>query len=646
MIPKQPTSSEDFGAMVNQIRQQFSSESGQTVSDIKDAFEMSSNEVVESVDEVRDTTAAGATKIVDNIVHNARMLETVLGSGRYGTKRLVDISYDMLDHTDMSTGLLRDIKDLTIGMSTRSGIWGNLRTWLKAFQPFTNERRQKLMTRQRIAANKLLRLTYMAQVETKDELVKNLIRLSNGGQEEKQERRNFMLRLLDKIGITNDPNRFTKRDKKWLSPKTFMQTVKYLMYGVLGLSAGALAAIILSMVTRYGGFGKALVAVNKAIVNWFTKSKLGITIGAMFLETIAKIGNLIDRVPVLKKTFTLIENMVKPITGFIKKIMPVVRFLGKTGSVIGKGLAFFVKIIKAGVKFLPFIGRAFATVGKFVPFLNIIIAAYEVVRGIMKGVEEIGGVKGAIVGLFGGILEFFTLGIFDMDAFLKKAKSAFAKFENGEFLAGIWELVQAPFVGIMSGLKWLQEKLFGGDLFKPNADAGLVGKVLFYAMTPWRLMFKGVTWLVDQFTSLWSNIEKLVTELYLLIDQPVATIKRWLSEPKRESTIDPRKTDENRAALYRKAIQMPGGATELNMLKAEYMRSGMGKDRAAMLAREKLALDMQERRQQQVQTQEIQGPPQPQQRQQPQQTPIILPSDTGYSSTESTFDIERMRFMR
>lgn len=656
MIPKSPTSSStEFNNFVAAIRNQFSSSNAETVKDIKLAFNDSSHEVVESVDQVRMTNEMGTENVISNIRKNA---ENILHSlGRQGTRRLVDISYDMLDQSNDGVGLLKDIKDIQLNMGSRSGLWGTFLTWMKSFQPFTNERRQKMVVRQRIAQNRLLKLTYLEQMATRELLYDQLKedRRSRLGDKEAESER---MRMWSKLFGSKDGQFVGTKYEKWLSPKSFMQQ----LLNIMALSATAVAALALTYVTRFKQFGQLTKIIGNQITKWFMSSKIGTTIGAIFLETVAKFGNLVDKSARLKKITDVLLNVFdgRIVSGFVKgaqKIKPIFTFIGKASQWIAKG-----------VKFLPLLGRAFATAGKFVPFLNIAIGAYELVRGAFKGAEKIGGFKGIVTGLIGGIFEFFTLGIFDIDTFLETAKGAFDKFQNGEFLAGMWELIKAPFNGMKSGVSWLLEKLMGGNIFTPDPEAGLVGKTFFYLLTPWRLMFTGVTWLIKKikpfidnsinllatglsglmivFDSIAETVAKtknffaeVISYMTGIIDNPIATIKSWIMGANEETAQE--------RAMQRNAPQ------NFTNLYDSLIAEGHSPTKARAIAREKQAEDIMKRGMEQRKREQaekgIMGPmpqPQPMTQNIPQKETIILPSDTAYSTTEASFVEEKMRFIR
>jgi len=634
MIPKPPSNPDDFRTIVDNMRKQFSSTQTQTIGDIKTAFTTSSHEVVESVDQVRMTNEHGTQKIVDNIVKNAQALQTNLG--KRGTHRLVDISYEMLDQGDASAGLLKDIKDLQIGMSSRSGLWGTFRTWIKSFQPFSNEKRQKIMLKQRIAANKLLRLTWLEQGKTTNALKGAFAK----SQEEKQEERSFLSKLFGR----NKKDEWTKRDARDLSPKGFMGQLKRFIGGLLIASAGGIVAIAMSMLTRFKQFKTAADALDKVVGSMFTKSGLATKIKNIFFTFVDD----------LAKKFPKIGGLA------LKNIDPKrFRWIGKIFSGIGK----FIDGIMPFLSKLPLFGKAFARIGKFVPFLNIIIGAYELVRGALKGAKKIGGLKGVITGLIGGVFEFFTLGIFDMDAFLETAKSAFTKLENGEFIAGILELFKSPFDGLASGIIWLKDKLLGGDIFDPNNNTGIIGKTFTYLIKPFLMMYDAISWVVKKIMGVFTTIENIWVSLILtidriqkffgtigdhfkdMIDNPIGTIKKWMLGEKEPENKNKQLTDFT--------MKNFGQDTTNNRKLAAYMMSeGKSKEQA-------IQWYIEERKKQNVRDILNTGPflPEPDPEQiygperrlykerppapEPQHTaplyPTILPTDNGYGFTESTY---------
>ena len=469
MLPKTSNSNNsEFQGVINQIRKDNSSATA-TIGSLKESLTKSQNNIATEIDELTAMELQNSKQLLTSLSEN---IDNVISNiGTHGTQRLVGINQGLLTGASEDRGLLKQIRTNTGLFGGRAGVIGTMKAWMLSFKPFTNERRAKARMKQRIALNKLTRLTWNEQKNTRQLLERQVL----GSKEKEEEQKRFWKQLFgsrDTMGW---------RDRRNLAPKGFWGK----MVSFFALSAGAMGAIIYDHLFRskllVQGIFKFAKGLSSIIETTLRSPKVaGIMSKLMksgFIGDVFELlGNLfggkqvrefvksIKSSNVISPLFAWLgkfSSSLKGLKGFSSRSIPI---LGKvlsglshlilwirTSPIITKGISFIGKLLK-GSKF----AQAIPVVGQLI---SIVIGAYEAIRGVIKGVQKIGGIKGAITGLFGGVMEFFTLGIFDMDKFLVTAKGAFDKFSNGDFLGGVMQLIKAPFDGIVSGVAWLMEKI-------------------------------------------------------------------------------------------------------------------------------------------------------------------------------------------
>lgn len=179
------------------------------------------------------------------------------------------------------------------------------------------------------------------------------------------------------------------------------------------------------------------------------------------LKTLGKIIGFVSKflnrgkLPKVLSSFVSRGNKVANIVG--KVIKPITN-IGKTiGGMFGK---------------IGFLGKFAKSVGKFIPFLTPIFAAFEAVVGIFKGInaadqiENMGKLAGGITGLIGGLLDFFTFGLIDTEELIKNAGPAIQRIIDGDILGGLAEFGKGLFDTAKSGLNKLIDwvtSFFTGD---------------------------------------------------------------------------------------------------------------------------------------------------------------------------------------
>ena len=208
MLPKTTSSNNpDFQGVINQIRKDNSS-SMSTIGILKDSLSKSQNQIAKEIDELSVIESENSRKLIAALTEN--MESVVSNIGTHGTQRLVGINQGLLTGASEDRALLKQIRTNTGLFGGRAGIIGTLKAWTLSFKPFTNERRAKARMKQRIALNKLTRLTWNEQMATR-----KAIQSLKSGKEEKEEQKRFWKQIF------GDKNSMGWRDRRNLAPKDF-----------------------------------------------------------------------------------------------------------------------------------------------------------------------------------------------------------------------------------------------------------------------------------------------------------------------------------------------------------------------------------------------------------------------------------------
>lgn len=496
MIPRQSSDNPYTNEMVRAIRDANTSSNSAVVT-IKDAFShlVKEGENLEKATyDVRDTSVMNTHQLIENIKANANRLSENMkfSMGEIALPaNLVDVNYEMLRQSTMATKHLDILSRIQLG--GKAGPIDMMVQQFKSIFPLTEERKRRVRARREfrmaMVVNKLMKLTYFEQKKTA-EGVQGLLNPPKTGEEKSEEKSRWgkfmgLFEGKDKEGLTDremkDLLNQGARLSDFIPLGLILTNLIPLTIGIVGsylTRSGFIANII-----RDSKVGAYLVGAFKNVFRGIFESKL--------ISGITKAFKSLKAAKNFLATLTLItpeklQFLLKPLIAgfnFVQKFAPAFKMVGKAFPMIGK---FF----KVAMKFFPILVRIAGQAGKFIPFVNVVIGVWEAVRGIFLGMKKIGGIQGAIAGLLGGVFEFFTLGIFDMDSYLTTVKEGMDKFKNGDILGGIWDLLRAPFTGIKDGLIWLGSKVFewmgiGNGDFKIGKDAGLVGQLLYWSLYPY-----------------------------------------------------------------------------------------------------------------------------------------------------------------
>jgi len=614
MIPKSGQNS--FNDVISEIRNSNSSVG--TAGDIRRTMEQlvkESDEVEQAVLGVQHVNIKSTKQIIESMGFNTNLLKKGMSETGMTSTELVDTNYQLVKQAIRSSYLLNEIRELQLG--GRGGIFGQLKTAVKALIPFTSERRARIREireiRRNIAINKLMRLTYEEQAATTNAIRKLPVAIGKTSQEEEVERKRFWERLFGK-----KKEGFGRKDMNDIAGGSILEKFFDLIPGG-GLLYKALSfAIVPMLLAPFAVLGSYL-----SRGKWIAKvgAKLGLRLfqtfdilfstldyfmnipGAELVKKIGKSKGLASLIRIVE-WFTIMPKMfVKQLGAAFMGGKAAAKGLGKLGAVVKffgtifRFLGRLAPVLKIGAS----IGKVFGRVAAFIPFVNFIFAAFEAIRGIFLGMKKIGGVKGAITGLFGGILEFFTLGIFDMDVFLDKAKSAFEMIKNGEILKGVLTLLKAPLDGLWSGLVWLKDKVFSmlglsesGGL---TEETGTLGKILYWITWPQRKMLEAFQWLgkfiideiVPGFTKVKDFFARIIEQTMLLVTDPIQFFKNIA-----RGIINKNDSDVVMSARERATIQLGNTDSMVPLYDQRYAQLAMDPKNKYKTAREIQAMTLEQ----------------------------------------------------
>jgi len=543
----------DFSKFINELRKQNSSNSNVALlkKNITD-LNKKTDDVRISVDKVQDGSVQNAKMIVDTLRNNASQLEHTIAKGSGQSGELVDINYQLLLSSLKSKTNLDTLVEIQLG--GREGLWGKFNAFLRSFRPFSSERqrrvREKQSDRAEMARSKLLRLSFIQETKAAKG-IEALVRIAKGTTEGKEENKRFLSLLLDGILGREDGSKFNDRDRNNLGGGSgiqrffdaipggglFLASIGPMLMSSFTLAFATMVEFVMRAKKIYidflikGPVGKAIKSTVKDIFKTFNKFFRSEDFLNVVRRSVGVIDNIIHRglgsvfkfsayFPMISK---LVGSLDSTVPGILKKISHIffairlhtaVFFQSKVMTQIGAAIKNMLK----GLPFVGRIGKIALAVMKFVPFLNILVAGFEAIRGAFKGYKEIGGLPGILIGIFGGLMEFVTLGIFDMETFLNVAKDAVAAFKDGRFLDGVLLAISAPIDGIVSGIKWLVNKIFSmlglTEDGSVSEETGLLGQMLYYSILPYKLIVKGVMWLSKHVMDIVSPIfDKISTEI-------------------------------------------------------------------------------------------------------------------------------------
>lgn len=145
-----------------------------------------------------------------------------------------------------------------------------------------------------------------------------------------------------------------------------------------------------------------------------------------------------DKLIALQKTLSLeyakllqgINRIFAPFTRVFSAINRAISSVVRVASSIGQYLARIGRFISNMARFFPQMSGvlrafmagfriAFAIVGKIAVPLMIVTALYDVIMGAIRGYKEMGGFKGIVLGLIGGIVNWLTFGLMDFKTILE-----------------------------------------------------------------------------------------------------------------------------------------------------------------------------------------------------------------------------------
>lgn len=163
-----------------------------------------------------------------------------------------------------------------------------------------------------------------------------------------------------------------------------------------------------------------------------------------------KIGGIAKIFSIFKNTrFNLIYKMLNKNS---KMFAFFFKFLGK----IFKSFGFVFKIVSRG-------GKIIGKIGKLVPGLNFIIGLISTIAGAFKGfnmagkgnLKDVGKLAGTFTGALGGLLDFLTFGVLDVDSFIENVAPGIQEVIDG-ILLGDTDMV---FEGIVDSAKGIWDAI-------------------------------------------------------------------------------------------------------------------------------------------------------------------------------------------
>lgn len=581
MIPKvsNSPSNPDFNNFIKQLRAENSAANTNRVEDFKTSFQR----LIKETDEVEQAIVASANAahkntevIIDALEKNANTIKR--GMIENGVPpQLVEITYEQLRE---SVNSRKELENIRIQLGGQGGIFQIIGNFLKSFLPFSTQSiaraKEKREERRHKATGKLMKLTFREQENTTAAIDRLYMGLVQTPEEIKEDRKWW-----EKLFGIRDKNKWTKGDQNDFQGGSLWEKMKDFspLIGALGFVVGGLLASPFIILTSYIQRGKWMVPVSKFVlphIKSMFSGLFGLT-EKIFVKSAGGIGKILDTVVSMlglgdnidfnaaedltkaaKGKFTKLRGFFKGVGGFLETIRLYGMHLGdifrggskaasgaKVFGESGKAIRFIVGLLKGmgkiGVYLAKFSGlaRLIGNAAKFVPFVNIIIGVYEVFRGMIKGFQKIGGVKGVLIGLLGGIAEFFTLGIFDIGSFLDKAKEVLEG--DGGVVSKILGVAKAFFVdGLGSGIAWLGKKMFellglseGGGI---TDDTGLLGKILYWTTWPHRKLLEGLMTvgefiqkdILNMMSGVVSWFGKIIHEVSQFTDNPLDWIQKYV----------------------------------------------------------------------------------------------------------------------
>jgi len=255
----------------------------------------------------------------------------------------------------------------------------------------------------------------------------------------------------------------------------------------------------------------SLLGIGKLLLGAIPALAAGIIAGVF-----GSVTGLLSKIPVIQKigkffgllTTGVIPNLVKSLVGKFPRVQKFFGFIGKIINVVGKILRPVMVLAKFGLKALKPLfssfGKILSVFFKFGSALGRLFLPVTIVWGIVEGLIASwdrfaeGDIVGGVGAFLGGILDFFTFGIIDVEKFTAWWDSLFGNFIgffkklfDGDILGALKDLgnflldwfVGLPemlFDGILNAIGSIFE-FFGmddmGQWFKELAEVDILGTI-------------------------------------------------------------------------------------------------------------------------------------------------------------------------
>lgn len=196
-----------------------------------------------------------------------------------------------------------------------------------------------------------------------------------------------------------------------------------------------------SMLGRIFGFLPRLGARLSTMLDW------------RIVSFFKRIGEMIGRIrSAVSGPIGMIMKILSPIGTLIMKV---IGWIGPIFGFLSRGTGMLSMLLRT-------IGIAWRFVGKLGPIFMAISIIIDAVRGAIKGYERFGGLKGIVIGIVAGLIDWLTFGFIGLDNILE----GFASLGTG--LIGVFEGLVKVIVGAIKVWYWINftlPKLIGEFIF-------------------------------------------------------------------------------------------------------------------------------------------------------------------------------------